>query len=59
MGILAHGCIGELMTLSWILSMKDDKFDAIDVMTSRTSTSPYDNDQMQKMIEIVHKAKGA
>ena len=58
MGVLAHGCIGELMILSWTLSMKDNNFDTIDVMTSRSSTLPYDNDQMQKMIELVQKAKG-
>ena len=37
--------------------MKDNNFDTVDVMTSRTSTSPYDNDEMQKMIELVEKAK--
>jgi len=37
--------------------MRENKFDTTDVMTSRTSTSPYDNDQMQKMIELVKEAK--
>jgi len=32
--------------------------DTLDVMTSRSSTLPYDDDQMQKMIVLVQKAKG-
>ena len=31
--------------------------EALDVMTSRSSTLPYDDDKMQKMIELVLKAK--
>ncbi|KAI0261589.1 hypothetical protein BC834DRAFT_459356 [Gloeopeniophorella convolvens] len=31
----------------------------IDVMTSKSSTLPYDDDDMQKMIRLVRKAKGA
>ena len=57
MGILVHGCIGEPMSLSYTSSMKDNNLDTIDVMTSRTSTFPYDNDQMQRMIELVQRAK--
>jgi hypothetical protein len=30
----------------------------IDVMTSKSSTLPYDVDTMQKMIKLVGKAKG-
>jgi len=37
--------------------MKDTNFDTVDVMTSKASTSPFDIDQMQKMIEFVQKAK--
>ena len=31
--------------------------EALDVMTSKSSTIPYDDDKMQKMIELVQKAK--
>ena len=37
--------------------MKDNNFHTVDVMTSETSTFPYQNDEMQKMIELVEKAK--
>jgi hypothetical protein len=31
--------------------------EALDVMTSKSSTLPYDDDKMQKMIDLVQKAK--
>jgi len=37
--------------------MKKANREALDVMTSKSSTLPYDDDKMQKMIELVHKAK--
>jgi hypothetical protein len=37
--------------------MKDPNIDGIDVMTSKCSTLPYDDDKMQKMIRLVQKAK--
>jgi len=37
--------------------MKDNNFDTVDMMISRSSTLPYDSDQMQKMAELVEKAK--
>jgi hypothetical protein len=30
----------------------------LDMMTSKTSTLPYNDDEMQKMITLVEKAKG-
>jgi len=56
MGILAHGCIGGPMSLNF--TMEQTNVDTLDVMTSRSSTLPYDDDQMQKMIKLVQKAKG-
>jgi hypothetical protein len=38
--------------------VKDYDVDGIDMMTSKVSTLPYDNDKMQKMITLVEKAKG-
>ena len=31
--------------------------DALDVLTSKSSTLPYDDETMQKMIKLVQKAK--
>jgi hypothetical protein len=38
--------------------MNDSDISCIDMLTSRTSTLPYDDDKMQKMISLVEKAKG-
>ena len=60
MGFLTHGCIGEPLNLN--LNFEHERPteadpEALDVMTSRSSTLPYDDDKMQKMIELVQKAK--
>jgi hypothetical protein len=59
-GMLAHGCVGEPMALGSLgpSRMNDSDINCIDMLTSRTSTLPYDDDKMQKMISLVEKAKG-
>ena len=57
LGILAHGFMGELMRLGPTCMQVPD-IDGIDMMTSKTSTIPYDDDKMQKMISLVQIAKG-
>ena len=37
--------------------MKEADLEALDVITSKSSTLPYDDDKMQKMIELVQRAK--
>ena len=37
--------------------MKEADPEALDVITSKSSTLPYDDDKMQKMIELVQRAK--
>ncbi len=55
--MLAYGCIGESVCLG-------PNFDGInlrryqDILTSKISTLPYDDDKMQKMINFVQNAKG-
>ncbi|KAI9458695.1 hypothetical protein BJY52DRAFT_1223443 [Lactarius psammicola] len=44
-GILSHGCMDSTVG------------GTTDVMTSKSSTLPYDDDTMQKMIKLVRKAK--
>ena len=59
MGMLAHGCVGEpIHFVSDSTCMKYSDMDCLDMMTSKTSTFPYDDDKMQKMITLVEKAKG-
>jgi hypothetical protein len=41
------------------LSEKEAYIDTIDVITSKSSTLPYDDDTMRKMIQLVQGAKGA
>ena len=40
------------------LSENEANIDGIDVMTSKSSTFPYDDDMMFKMIRLVQAAKG-
>jgi len=42
LGLVLHGSYGDI----------------IDVLTSKSSTLPYDDDTMQKMIGLVQSAKG-
>ena len=56
MGILMHGCVGEPVgpTLDFYIPT----FDTIDVITSRSSTLPFDDDAMRRLIRLVQAAKG-
>ena len=59
MGVLVHGCVGEpIQSVSGLTRKKNSDMDCLDMMTSKTSTLPYDDDKMQKMITLVEKAKG-
>jgi len=49
--------MGEPMGLSLSCTQVPD-IDGIDMMTSKDSTLPYDDDKMQKMIALVQIAKG-
>jgi hypothetical protein len=40
------------------LSEKETNIDTIDVITSKLSNIPYDDDTMRKMIQLVQGAKG-
>ena len=57
MGILMHGCVGEPIFPERGFQ-KDANTDAVDVITSKSSTLPYDDDTMRKMIRLVQAAKG-
>ena len=39
------------------LSKKEANIDTIDVLTSKSSTLPYDGDTMRRMVRIVQEAK--
>ena len=56
MGTLMHGCVGEPVspTLGFYIPISD----IVDVITSRSSTLPYDDDTMRRMIQLVQAAKG-
>jgi hypothetical protein len=41
-----------------MLSEKEANIDAIDVLTSKSSTLPYDDDTMRRMVRLVQGAKG-
>jgi hypothetical protein len=56
MGILSHGCVGELCDCG--SSSQEVNIDTIDRMTSSVPTLPCDIDTLQKMIEVVKTAKG-
>jgi hypothetical protein len=49
--------MGEPMVLNPKYMQVPD-IDGIDMMTSKDSTLPYDDDKMQKMISLVQIAKG-
>ena len=49
--------MGEPMDLSSSCAQVPN-IDGIDMMTSKTSTLPYDDNKMQKMITLVQIAKG-
>ncbi len=55
--MLAHGCIGEPMGLRQKVDERTH-IDSKDTLTSKLSTLPYDDEKMQKMINLVQNAKG-
>jgi hypothetical protein len=57
-GMLSHGCMGEFMSLSLLSSQSSCVDNATDVLTSKSSTLPYDVDTMQKMLALARNAKG-
>ena len=57
MGILMHGCVGEFIGLKLGFQREAD-IGTIDSITSSSSTLPYDDDAMRKMIQLVQAAKG-
>ena len=59
MGTLVHGCVGGSIGPELnFLRDKGQHFDATDVITSKVSTLPFDNDTMRRMIRLVQAAKG-
>ena len=56
-GILSHGSMGEFCVIV-VLSSYGSTADTTDVMTSKSSTLPYDAETMQQMIRLVRNAKG-
>ena len=57
MGMLMHGCVGKSFGLKLGLQ-KVVNIDTIDVITSKSSTLPYDDDGMRRMLRLVQAAKG-
>jgi len=51
-----HGCVGEPASLR--LGFYLPTFDTIDILTSRSSTLPFDDDAMRRMIRLAQAAKG-
>ena len=54
--MLIHGCVGEPI-FPGPGFQKEANIDTIDVITSKDSTFPYDDDTMRKMIQLVQAAK--
>lgn len=58
MGILMHGCVGESIGPKLNFLRESANIDTTDVITSKSSTLPYDGDDMRRMIRLVQAAKG-
>jgi len=58
MGILMHGCVGESIGPKLNFLRESANIVTIDVITSKSSTLPYDGDDMRRMIRLVQAAKG-
>ena len=56
MGMLMHGCVGEPI-FPGPGFRNEANIDTVDVITSKDSTFPYDDDTMRKMIQLVQAAK--
>jgi hypothetical protein len=52
-----HGCVGEPI-FPGLGFQRDANNETVDVITSKDSTFPYDDDKMHKMIQLVRAAKG-
>ena len=52
-----HGCVGKPIDPR-LGFQKEANIDTIDVITSKISTLPYDDDTMRRMIQLVQGAKG-
>jgi hypothetical protein len=57
MGILVHGCVGKPIGLRLGFQRGAD-VNIIDVITSKSSTLPYDDNAMRRMTRLVQAAKG-
>ncbi len=55
--MLSYGCLGGFVGL-WLDFMIEPNYLRTDVMTSKFSTFPYDNNSMQRMIDFVQRARG-
>jgi hypothetical protein len=55
-----HGCVGESIgsKFEFRISEKEADIGTIDFITSKSSTLPYDDDTMRRMIQLVQAAKG-
>ena len=58
MGILVHGCIGKPLDSRLLVFTTTPIIHPPDIMTSSSSTLPYDDEKMRNMIGLVQKAKG-
>jgi hypothetical protein len=50
-----HGCVGESFGPGQ--DFREANIDTVDVITSKLSTLPYDEDEMRRMIQLVQGAK--
>ena len=55
--MLVHGCVGKPI-FPGLGFQRDTNIDTVDVITSKSSTLPYDDDTMRRMIRLVQAAKG-
>ena len=57
MGMLVHGCVGKPI-FPGLGFQRDANIGTVDVITSKSSTLPWDDDTMRRMIRLVQAAKG-
>ena len=55
--MLVHGCVGKPI-FPELGFQREANIDTVDVITSKSSTLPYDDDTMRRMIRLVQAAKG-
>ncbi|KAI9429199.1 hypothetical protein H4582DRAFT_322971 [Lactarius indigo] len=56
LGILSHGCMGKHVYLA-VPSRQNSMIGTTDILTSKSSTLSYDDDTIQKMVNLVRKVK--